>query len=164
MPSSNSLAAQNHSFTAQRCRQWLLNWWGIERHSPTTTLFPELVEQVRKLLSIALSDANADEHIKLCEQIRRRSVGLPSENWEQDVLKKLTRQQEQLVRLLQSRDGQQVSIFEAMRAMNKRPASKTKRKSFLTTIRRTNERLAEHHENMHIELDGKANAIRLYQN
>jgi hypothetical protein len=163
MPSSISLVAQDCSFTVQRCRAWLLDWWGRERHSPTTPLFPDLFEQVAKLISNDPSAANAAEHIKLYEQVRRRSVGLPSEDCEQDVFKKLTRQQEQLIRFLQRRDGHQASIPEAMRAMNKRPASKTERRSFLTTIRRTNDRFAEHRESMHIELDRKANAIRLHQ-
>jgi hypothetical protein len=155
--------AQDYSIRAQQCRHCLLNWWGRERHSPRTPLFPDLFEQVGKLLSNDPSAANAAEHIKLYEQVRRRSVGLPSEDLEHDVLKKLTPMQEKLVRFLRTRDGNLASISEAMRAMNKRPTSHKERKTFLTAIRRTNDRFAEHYENLHIELDRKANAIRLHQ-
>jgi hypothetical protein len=124
-------------------------------------LFPDLFEQVEKLLRDDLTPANAAEHIKRYEQTRRRSVGLPSEDWELDVPRKLTPTQEKLVGFLRARDGNQASISDAMRTMNKQPASEKERKSFLASIRRTNDRFTDHQVNLHIHLDRKANAIRL---
>jgi hypothetical protein len=50
-----------------------------------------------------------------------------------------------------------------MLAFKKTPASKVKRKSFLATIRRLNERLAKHYNNLEIDVDRIAETITLVE-
>jgi hypothetical protein len=74
---------------------------------------------------------------------------------------KLTPKQREFMRFFDGRNGEEVSIHDAMKAVGKKPVSPRERKSFLASIRRLNERLATHYLHLEIELDRKAKTIKL---
>jgi hypothetical protein len=75
--------------------------------------------------------------------------------------RKLTPKPRELIRFLISYNGKEASVHDAMKAAGKNPASQRERKTFLTLIRRLNNQLADHYKQFEVELDRKANTIKL---
>jgi hypothetical protein len=74
---------------------------------------------------------------------------------------KLTRDQQKIVAYLLSCDGSRASVRELMKQMGKQYTSTKQRRSFMQSMRRLDDRLAEYYPHLGIDQDRKTEMIAL---
>jgi hypothetical protein len=159
-----------HYYAPRAFRQLLCKPWGLAqlvrrwKDDPAPPLPEEAElpdrEATRKTLQTLL--AWEQTTLERFEQEIASALDTPDEP-PQDAMRfeKLTPKQNELMRLLVNCNGKEVSIRDAMEATGKQPASQRERRTFITSIRRLNERLAYYYKHFEVELDRKAKTIRL---